>query len=265
VIIPAKNSEATIGRCLESIKNQTYPKIATIVVDNYSIDETCKIAERFGAKVCLIRSERSSAKNLGTKVAQGKYVYDVDSDSFVEPTVVEECIRKCEEEGFDAIAIHNTSDATISFWSRVRKMERDCYRDDELNVGARFFNKEVYTAIGGYDETLIAGEDYDIHNRLLERGFRVGRIASQEIHIGEPRTLQEIARKHIYYGKYIRSYIQKNPKKARKQFSVIRPAYVKNWRKFLKNPSLTVGFTIYQIVRYFATALGYLSSAGGSR
>lgn len=264
MIIPTKNSEATIGRCLESIRNQTYPKIATIVVDNYSIDETRKIAERFGAKVCLVRSERSSAKNLGTKVAQGKYVYDVDSDSFVEPTVVEECVRKCEEEGFDAIAIHNTSDATVSFWSRVRKLERDCYIDDELNVGARFFSKEIYTAIGGYNETLIAGEDYDIHNRLLQRGFTVGRIASQEIHIGEPRTLQEIVRKHIYYGRSIGSYIKKNPQKARKQLFVIRPAYIKNWRNFLKNPSLTVGFTIYQIVRYFATALGYLSSLGES-
>jgi GT2 family glycosyltransferase len=106
----------------------------------------------------------------------------VDSDFIVEPEVIEEAVKKCENENYDAICIHNTSDPTISFWSKVRKLERDCYKDDELNVAARFFKREVFEAISGFNESLVAGEDYDLHNRLLERGFRIGRIKAQEIH-----------------------------------------------------------------------------------
>jgi hypothetical protein len=146
----------------------------------------------------------------------------------------------------------------------VRKLERDCYKDDELIVSARFLSKKIYNALGGYNEAVIAGEDYDIHNRLLRRGSKVGRIASQEIHVGEPRTLQEIIRKHVYYGKSIGIYIQRNPEEAKKQFCPIRLAYIRNWRTFLRHPLITVGFGIYQVVRYSAVTMGYLSSLGES-
>lgn len=259
VIIPTKNSEATIGKCLQSIKDQTYSKIQVIVVDNYSSDETCEIAEKFGAKVYLSGPERAPQKNMGVNVAKGKYVYGVDSDSFVEPTVIEECTRKCEEEGFDAIAVHNTSDPTISFWSKVRKLERDCYRDDKMNVAARFLRKDVFEEIGGFDDSLVAGEDYDLQNRLLKAGWKVGTIEAQEVHVGEPKSLLEVAKKHYYYGKTIWRYIGKNPKRAGIQFSPIRLGYLRHWGEFSRHPSLFVGFAVYQLVRYSATAIGCLT------
>jgi len=61
-------------------------------------------------------------------------------------------------------------------------------------VAARFFRKDVFEAMGGFDEGLMAGEDYDFHNRLLEAGVRIGRIKAKEIHTGEPKSLLEIVR-----------------------------------------------------------------------
>jgi len=58
VIVPTKNSADTIETCLKSIKNQTYPDIEIIVVDNYSEDRTADIAREYG-KVLLKSSERS--------------------------------------------------------------------------------------------------------------------------------------------------------------------------------------------------------------
>jgi glycosyltransferase involved in cell wall biosynthesis len=264
IVISTYNSERTLAKCLESIKNQTYKNTEIIVVDKNSRDKTVEIAKSYGAKVFVINAkERSEQKNFGVKQSRGKYVYIVDSDFIVEPEVIEEAIKKCENENYDAICIHNTSDPTISFWSKVRKLERDCYKNDELNVAARFFKREIFEAIGGFNESLVAGEDYDFHNRLLERGFIIGRIQAQEIHIGEPKSLSEIVKKYYYYGKTIGEFIKANPQKGMKQLSPIRPAFIKNWKEFAKHPTLALGFIVYQFAKYFSAGLGFLVSKVG--
>jgi len=257
--VPTKNSAGTIGMCLKSIKNQTYPDIEIIVVDNYSEDETGEIAGEYGAMVFNKGPERCAQVNFGIENANGKYIYRVDSDFILDSSIIKECIEKCEEEGYDAIAVHNTSDPMISFWSKVRNLERDCYRDDELNIGARFIRKDIFNKIGMFDENLVAGEDYDLHNRLIEAGFKVGKIKSQEVHIGEPKSLWEIAKKHYYYGATIGEFIKRNPEKARKQLTPLRASYLRHWKDFLKQPILTAGFIIYQCVRYSSAGLGFLS------
>jgi GT2 family glycosyltransferase len=204
--------------------------------------------------------ERSAQVNFGAKHSRGKYVYRVDSDFLAEPEVIEQAVLKCEEQGCDAVRIHNTSDPRVSFWARVRKFERDFYRYDNLNVGARFIKKEVFEAVKGFGETLIAAEDYDLHNRLLRNGFSVGQIKAQEIHLGEPKTLGEIVRKHYFYGRTIQNYIRRNPEKALQQFSPIRLGYSKYVTEFLRDPLLSTGLIIYQFVRYSATAIGLISS-----
>ena len=263
VIIPTKNSVGTIEMCLKSIKNQTYPDIEIIVVDNYSEDGTADIAREYGAKVFKKGHERCAQVNFGIKNANGKYVYRVDSDFILDPSIVSECVEMCEGNGYDAIAVHNTSDPTISFWSKVRNLERDCYKDDELNIAARFFRNDIFDSIGSFDENLIAGEDYDLHNRLVEGGFKVGKIKSQEVHIGEPKSLWEIAKKHYYYGKTIGEFIKRNPKKAKKQLTPLRSSYLRHWKDFLKHPMLTTGFIIYQSVRYSSAGLGFFSTKLG--
>lgn len=149
VIIPTKNSEKTIETCLKSVREQTYPIIEVIVVDNYSTDRTREIAGRYADLVLLRGPERSAQVNFGVKQARGKYVYRVDSDFVLEPNVIEEAVVKCEVEDFDAVCVHNTSDPNASFWARVRKLERDCYAGDWLNVAARFFRNNVFEKLGG--------------------------------------------------------------------------------------------------------------------
>ena len=260
VIVPTKNSAGTIEMCLKSIKNQTYPDIEIIVVDNYSEDGTVEIARGYGAEVFNKGPERCAQVNIGIENTNGEYIYRVDSDFILDSSIISECVEKCEGEGYDAIAVHNTSDPTISFWSKVRNLERECYRDDELNIGARFIRRDIFNVIGMFDENLVAGEDYDLHNRLTEAGFKVGKIKSQEMHIGEPKSLWEIAKKHYYYGTTIGEFIKRNPKKARKQLTPLRASYLRHWKIFITNPILTAGFIIYQFVRYSSAGLGFLST-----
>lgn len=260
IVIPTRNSADFLERCLRSIKNQTYSNIEIIVVDNYSSDRTREIARRYADLVLLKGPERTAQVNFGVKHARGKYVYRVDSDFVLEPTVVEEAVKKCELEGYDAVCIHNTSDPTVSFWAKVRKLERDTYFADGLNVATRFMKKDVFEAVGGLDEKMVAAEDYDLHNRILKRGYKVGWIKAKEIHLGEPKTLRQVAIKHFYYGRTIGEFMKKNGEKGIQQLSPVRPAFLRHKKEFIRNPFLTLGFVVYQIVRYSSAVLGLLAS-----
>ena len=133
-----------------------------------------------GVNVYLYGPERAPQVNFGISKSKGEYVYRIDSEFLLEKTVVEEAIAKCLF-GYDAVIIHNQSDPSISFWSKVRWLERECYKFDELHVGARFFKKESFEKVGGFDEKIIAGEDYDLHNKFLKKGYKITRIKSKEI------------------------------------------------------------------------------------
>ena len=260
IIIPTKNSADTIDKCLASVRMQSYGKIEIILVDNYSRDETLNIAKKYDTKVYLAGPERSAQVNFGVSRALGKYVYRVDSDFVLEPSVVHEAVQSCEKFGYDAIVIHNTSDPTISFWAKVRKMERDSYRNDKINVAARFWKKEVFESIGGFDVNLIAGDDYDLHNRLLKGGYKIGWIKAQETHIGEPRNMAEIFRKHYFYGQNLGRFIEKDQERALRQLSPLRRSLAKSLSGSCQDPVIIVGFFVYQFLRYAAATFGMLSA-----
>ena len=260
IIIPTKNSANTLTTTLESLLNQTYKNYEIIVVDNYSTDDTIECAKRYTDKIFTRGPERSAQVNFGITKSAGKYVHRVDSDFVLEPSVIEEAVKKCEVDRYDAISVHNTSDETISFWSRVRKFERDMYREDDLNVAVRFIRKDIFDNVGYFDESMVASEDYDLHNRILAANYRIGRINAQEVHIGEPKTLKDIIKKHYYYGKTLQAFLAKNKSRGLKQLSPARPAYAKNWKLFFKRPVMTIGFLVYQVARYGSAILGYLVS-----
>ncbi|OPY32674.1 MAG: Glycosyltransferase AglE [Methanomassiliicoccales archaeon PtaU1.Bin124] len=257
IIIPSLNSEKTITRCLESIQTQTYKNIETILVDKGSKDATADIARSMGAMVYVITAdERCPQMNFGAKKANGMFVYIVGSDFVLEPGLVAEAVEVSLRDGCDAVVVHNDSDPTISFWSKVRNLERNCYYDDDLNISARFIRRDVFLGLGGYDEKLVACEDYEIHNRLVKNGNKIGRITAREVHIGEPRTLGEIARKHYYYGGTMGEFMERGGERRFLQLMPIRPAYIRHWKDFVTQPVLTIGFVVYQITRYGTAIMG---------
>ena len=258
VIVPTFDSSENVGTCLKSLKAQIYPDIEIIVVDNHSVDKTREIIRRFGIEPLIAGPERSSQVNCGVRCARGKYVYRVDSDFFVDKNVVKECVEHCEKYALDAIAVHNASDPRVSFWSRVRKFERDMHRGGEGNIAVRFVTREVWLKLGGLDESLVAGEDYDFHNRFVKSGYRYGFVESCELHLGEPKTLKEIAIKHYTYGKTILRYARKDPSTAAVQLSPLRIGYLRNKSHF-RDPTLIAGLLVYQTVRYLATLAGIIS------
>lgn len=257
VLVATRNSNKYLQKCLESVKNQTYQNWELILVDNYSSDDSTEIAKQFTEHVYVQGPERSTQYNLAAKKAQGKYLYRIDSDFILEPEVIEQCVQKCENERYLAIAVHNASDDSLGFWSKVRKLERDCYIDDDSIVAVRFIKKDVFWQLGGFDERMYAGEDYDLHNRFIQLGLKWGRIKAKEIHLGEVVSLWEFAKHSFYYGKNLPYYMEKHPQIGKRQMVPIRIAFLKHWREFSKHPILTCGLLIMNFVKFSSGGLGY--------
>lgn len=260
VIIPSYNSSKTIRRCLESIRCQTYPNIEIIVVDRNSSDKTRQIARKYTTKIFIHGPERAAQVNFGAKKARGTYLYRVDSDFILEPDVVKQCVTICERDHVNGIAVHNTSSEGLGFWADVRKLERDTYIDDALIVAVRFFTKSSWEKIGGFDESLYGPEDYDFHTRFVHAGYTWGRIGAIERHLGEPKTLSEIYRKHYWYGKQMLFYFRKHPSVSILQFNPVRLSYVRHYKTLLGQPVLTLGLIIMIAVKFFAGGLGFLTA-----
>jgi hypothetical protein len=131
------------------------------------------------------------------------------------------------------------------------------YVSDDLRVAVRFIQKDIFLSIGGFDTELIAGEDYDLHRRIIEK-YDIGRIDARETHLGEYKSIKEVAKKNFLYGKSIGLFFKKNKGRGIKQFSPFRRTYLSHYKDFILHPSLTCGFVIYQAVRYSSAVVGML-------
>src|SRR3989344_5105456 len=83
IVIPTYNSQATLKKVLEAIRQQTYPqnKIEILVIDGGSIDKTVDIAKRYTKKILLNPDTlQVYAKHIGYVKAKGKYIVHLDSD-----------------------------------------------------------------------------------------------------------------------------------------------------------------------------------------
>lgn len=109
VIIPAYNAEDYISQCLSSVLSQTLSDIEVIVVDDGSTDRTASIVEELthrDGRIRLIRQENQCAgvaRNKGMEVAEGKYLYFLDADDWIEPDSLEKLCSSAESLGSDIV------------------------------------------------------------------------------------------------------------------------------------------------------------------
>lgn len=257
VIVPTKNSEETIGLCLTSIKRQSYSQIEIITIDNCSQDKTREIAGRYG-QIYLYGPERSAQRNYGAKKAGGDYLLFIDSDMELTLRVVEKCVKEIQEgKEVKGIVIPEISIGK-GFWAKCKALERSCYIGDETMEAARFFKKEIFEKMKGYDERIVGGDDYDFSQRIKEAGYKIARIPSYIIHHEGRLTLLGSMRKKFYYAQTVDFYRRKHPDLFAKQAIIFRPAFFRHWKRLIKDPIHTFGFIFMKICEFSAGALGFL-------
>jgi glycosyltransferase involved in cell wall biosynthesis len=258
VIITTRNSEKTLERCLNSIKNQTYENIELIVVDNDSTDKTKEIASRYTKKSYNKGPERSIQRNFGAKNAEGEYLFFVDSDMELTQKVVEECVKKILKTNSKAIIIPEIS-VGEGFWAKCKALEKECYIGDETIEAARFFEKEIFFKFNGYDEKIAGGgEDWDLPFRIRKAGYKITRINALIKHHEGNLSLWTSMKKKYYYAHTVDKYIKKHPDMAIKQFTLLRPAFIRNWRRLARDPIHAIGMLFMKVCEFGAGGVGYL-------
>lgn len=257
VIIPTYNSVSTLEKCLISIKNQTYKNVEIIVVDKFSTDDTTSIAKNYDAKIIVSSTSMSEARNIAAKNSRGKFIFSVDSDMILTENVVEECVK--ESIFSDSIIIPEISFGD-GFWAKCKSIEKQCYIGDENVESARFFKKEIFEYVNGYDKDLLFGEDKDIDLRIRENGFKIGRVVSFIRHDEQNINLWKTMKKKYRYGKTLERYRSKHPRHLSKQSKLIRPAYLRNWKLLIKNPVVSVGMFFMKSCEFMAVGFGFIRS-----
>ena len=107
IIMPIYNAEKTLVRCLDSIQQQTYKDFEVILVNDGSKDTSVEICQRYceaDKRFKLINQENSGpskARNRGIDESTSKYLSFVDSDDYIEPTMLEEFFTAAEASSAD--------------------------------------------------------------------------------------------------------------------------------------------------------------------
>lgn len=94
IIVPVYRSREWIGRCLDSLLNQSLQAIEVILVDDHGGDDTLSIAraigdERIRYAETPCNSGPGAARNVGIEAARGEYITFCDADDWVEPQMYE--------------------------------------------------------------------------------------------------------------------------------------------------------------------------------
>jgi len=181
----------------------------------------------------------------------------IDADMELNKGLIEEAVKKCEEEGYDALILPEKG-AGKGFWAKCQALEKKCYLGDELmETPNRFIRRDVYRKVGGYDSNLIVGEDFDLGDKIFRAEFRVGRIKSFIDHY-ERTSFWQLLKKKYYYGKEMPEYFKKSGAIGVKRFSLFRSAYFRNWRLFIKDPIHGFGVVLMKTLQWLIGGIGYL-------
>ena len=263
VVIPTYNSEKTLAKCLESIKNQTYENTESIIVDNFSTDKTTEIAREHGANVIKIKAIRSKARNIGIKQSKGYFVLCIDSDMELTQKVVERCVETFQLDKNAGGIIVPEKSVGNNFWVKVRDFERSFYAGTEIE-SARFFRKDLAEKVGGYEEDVVFYEESTLPQKIEKLGHDVKlRVNSYILHNEPDFNLMIWLKKKYYYAKTLEFYSNKYKDYASRQASVFYRYSLffknRNWKRFLSKPLLGLGTLTLKSLEFMVSGMGYLS------
>jgi glycosyltransferase involved in cell wall biosynthesis len=266
IIIPTNNSGETIEECLRSIQGQNYPSYEVIIVDNFSNDGTLETAEEFGAKTIQQKCNPAQARNIGVDNSTGKYVLFLDSDQVLSPTVVKECVERCENEKIGMVIIPEVFTGK-GFWSFCSAAWKNCYeevarlyvdRRDIIHNKPRFFIKQKITRVGMLDNSLIWGEDYDLYRKLKKVNVREAECRSKIYH-HELVSIRDTLIKNLRYGKSMSVFMQQTKKQIFPlMFEDVLLTFRRVFKDFKNSPSVVVGCAVLLCIKSYSMAIGLL-------
>ncbi|OUL37625.1 glycosyl transferase family A [Nostoc sp. T09] len=179
VVIPAYNCQKTIKATIESVLQQTFADFELIVINDGSQDATLEIVSQINdSRLKIFSFENAGAnisRNRGLNYAIGEFVSFLDADDLWIPEKLESQLQ----------ALQANSQASVAYsWTNCidekgQFLRRGTYIAATGNVYAQLLvinflesgsnpliRREALIAVGGFDKSLPAGQDWDIYLRL---------------------------------------------------------------------------------------------------
>lgn len=190
VIIPCRNEEKYIGKCLDSIIAQDYPKdkFEVLVVDGMSEDDTQGIVENYVQKHSYIRLLDNPKKitpcafNIGIRNAKGQIIMIMGVHAAYEKNYISKCVKYLEKFGVDNIGgIMKTlpgektivAKAIALCLSHPFGVGNSYYRTGYFKkpkwvdtVFGGCYKKGVFEKVGLFNENMVRNQDYEFNLRL---------------------------------------------------------------------------------------------------
>lgn len=197
IIIPVYNVEKYVGRCIESVINQTYKNLEIVIINDCSTDKSLTICEQYqkeDKRIKLVSNSvnmgLSDTRNVGFEYSTGDFYMFIDSDDFISKIMIENMVKE---------AINNEADLiTCNFQYYYGKEMDDCKLDYLISVFSNeeafarmLSNKTNYRAVWAklVDKKLLRDLRFPKYNRFGEdMPFTPQLIikARKIIHINEP-------------------------------------------------------------------------------
>ncbi|MGB4594293.1 MAG: glycosyltransferase family 2 protein [Anaerolineaceae bacterium] len=239
VIIPCLNEGKTIHHLLDALLAQTYPHdlLEVVIADGFSIDDTRKVIADFSQvnpdlRISIIDNPKRhipSGLNLAISSATGEYLVRLDAHSIPRPDYIARCIQAhlegvAENVGgvWDIQPQNNSliarSIATAAMHplgvgdAKYRYTDKAEYVD---TVPFGSFNKAYLEKIGGFDETLLTNEDYELNTRIRQSGGRVWLDPQIRTVYFARRNLKDLVLQYWRYGFWKAEMIRRYPKTLR--------------------------------------------------
>jgi GT2 family glycosyltransferase len=208
-VIPVRNDEVRLQRCLRSITGNEYPRdlIEIIVVDNESTDGSAAAARALGAIVITSPGDSVAAhRNRGARAALGSILAFADSDHEIDRRWIDTAISVLADSGVAATgSAYLTQPCPNWVQQQYDGMRaRPSKREDVNWLGSGNFavKRAAFERVGGFNASLTACEDVDLCNRLRLAGYRI--VADPElrsVHFGDPKTLKALFFGELWRGR----------------------------------------------------------------
>ena len=226
VVIPARNEEEFIEKCIMSFIDCDYPSdlVEVIVVDGMSEDKTKEIVIRIAEKdhrVLLIDNEKQItpvAMNLGVKASKGEYIFFSGAHSEMSSDYISKCIKHALETGADNVGgvmkteprVKSTVGIAIAkvlsspFGVGGAKFRTGVSKPAEVDtVPFGCYKRDVFERIGYFNEKLVRNQDIEFNLRLRRAGGRIILFPDIELTYYSRSTYKELCKNSFGNGYWV--------------------------------------------------------------
>ena len=209
LVVPVFNCKELLRTCFDSlaVAVKEYGNAEVIAVDNGSTDGSYEILKNEYRNVTVLRYPELSIgalRNRGVQVASGEYLSFIDADCVIPPEYFREARATFRDSNAAATGsmcrIPESSTWVERTWHALNSHSQNGFVK-YLNSGNFVVRRQVFTAVGGFNEKLTTGEDTEMGQRLRSQGFRIyenHRVGA--IHLRNSKTLSQFFRRHAWHG-----------------------------------------------------------------